>query len=355
MYSLGILQKDIKNYFGISQKKANLLSSLNIGFMFLSGPLTSALAVQFGCRKVIIISGLVHGFTYIASALMPNFNLILVTFGFIGGLSYGCTFLTGFNMLVEYFDVKLGIANGIAVASSGLGAFAFAPLTGFLTETYGWTKTLYILGLIAFLCVLFGSFLKPFENGLSKSDEMVTLHQNNIILKKESAIIKFLKEITNISLIRENKSFACIVVSNFFIFFAYYIPFIYIPVRANDLKIENYTWIISIIGMTNIPIRIFFGFLSDRKFLQAIHMNSFCLLLASVLLFGYFFLHTFELQIVFGFLFAIPMAGINCLPTKYLVDVVGSENFRNANGLTNLFRGLGALFGPYLAGFLNFV
>ncbi|RNA36815.1 monocarboxylate transporter 2 [Brachionus plicatilis] len=354
MYSLGIILKDIKNDFGITQKKANLLPSLNIGFRFLSGPLTSALASQFGCRKVIMLSALVHGAMYIISPLMPHFELMLVSFGFIGGISYGCTYLTGFNILVEYFDRKLGFVNGLAVAASGFGSFAFAPLTGYLITSFGWKITMYTMGLIHLLCFLFAAFLKPLKNDQpSKAFELENLQDKKDLVKKESAIRKFFKEIINFNLLRTNKSFFCLVISNFFVFFAYYIPFIYIPIRAQSLGIENYAWIISVIGMANIPIRILFGFLCDRKLLRAIHMNSFCLLLAAVLLFSYNYLNSFMLQIVFGFLFALPTAGINCLSTKYIVDAVGSENFRNANGITNMFKGIAVSLGPFLAGFLS--
>ena len=37
MYSFGIILGDIKTSFGVSQEKANLLASLNTGFLFCSG------------------------------------------------------------------------------------------------------------------------------------------------------------------------------------------------------------------------------------------------------------------------------------------------------------------------------
>lgn len=38
----------------------------------------------------------------------------------------------------------------------------------------------------------------------------------------------------------------------------------------------------------------------------------------------------------------------------YLVDLVGLENFNNATGIVNLFRGFGCFIGPYAAGNKNF-
>ena len=44
-------------------------------------------------------------------------------------------------------------------------------------------------------------------------------------------------------------------------------------------------------------------------------------------------------------------AGLNCLTTMYLCDLVGLEKFGNATGIVNLFRGFGCFLGPILAGF----
>ena len=71
-------------------------------------------------------------------------------------------------------------------------------------------------------------------------------------------VIEIMKEIINIRLLKENLAFLLIALSNFFIFFVYFIPFIYIPIRAKDLKIPNYPYLLSIIGIVNIPCRVKF-------------------------------------------------------------------------------------------------
>jgi hypothetical protein len=35
------------------------------------------------------------------------------------GIAFGCAYLTIFIILVDYFDKKLGIANGMTMAGSG--------------------------------------------------------------------------------------------------------------------------------------------------------------------------------------------------------------------------------------------
>ncbi len=49
-------------------------------------------------------------------------------------------------ILNDYFDQKLATANGITMAGSGVGAFAFSPFIKFLIENLQWKVTLIILG-----------------------------------------------------------------------------------------------------------------------------------------------------------------------------------------------------------------
>ncbi len=157
-----------------------------------------------------------------------------------------------------------------------------------------------------------------------------------------------LKEMGNLSLLKENFAFLLIVLSNFFIFSGYFIPYIYVPVRAKELGIANFALILSVIGILNIPGRLVFGFLADK--MSPTNLNSACALLASLSLWFYAPLTTFVTQCVFGAVFAIGIAGTNCLTTPYLKDIVGMEKFSNAMGIVNLFRGFGCFLGPFLGG-----
>ncbi len=85
----------------------------------------------------------------------------MFVFGIVGGVSYGCSFLTCTIILVSYFDKKLGLANGITMAGSGLGTFAFAPLTKLMLSKLGWKITMCTYGAIVLQCSVLGAFLRP--------------------------------------------------------------------------------------------------------------------------------------------------------------------------------------------------
>ena len=194
---------------------------------------------------------------------------MIFTFGVIGGISFGCTYLTCFIILVDFFDKRLGIATGLTMAGSGMGAFAFAPFTQFLITNFGWQDTMVILGSITLQCCVLGALLRPVEHFQKRNKkstiEMQALNSNDGDLNSDDEdrkgaetlkakksvkeiLVSIVKNMTDFRLLRENSSFFLISLSNFFVFFVYFIPFIYIPVRARELGIENYPWIISIIG-----------------------------------------------------------------------------------------------------------
>ena len=45
---------------------------------------------------------------------------------------------------------------------------------------------------------------------------------------------------------------------------------------------------------------------------------------------------------------------MNSLTTSYLLDMVDTDKFGNANGIINIARGIGCLFGPFFAGTFYF-
>jgi predicted MFS family arabinose efflux permease len=121
-----------------------------------------------------------------------------------------------------------------------------------------------------------------------------------------SISLKILKEMTDVKLLCQNVGFLFITMSGFFIFAGYFIPFLFIPIRARDeLGIQNYSLILSVIGIVNIPARLGFGFLADRKILSAVNLNFLCIIIATIPVWLYGLMNTFALQIVFAVFFAI--------------------------------------------------
>lgn len=128
--------------------------------------------------------------------------------------------------------------------------------------------------------------------------------------------VGILKEMSDFSLLRENLGFLLITLSNFFIFFGYFTPFLYITKIAeeNGIPKESASLLISIIGIVNIPARMLYGFIADRRIILPINLNTFSVIVGTLPLFFYFKLQAaFWSQIFFAVAFAIGIGKTNLL------------------------------------------
>jgi len=396
MYSFGVILTPIKEHYGVANDVANLLSSFNTGFLFCSGPIVAGLANQFGCRTVVMGGAIVTSLMYFLTVFSPTIYVCIVFYGIIGGLSTGCTYLASLIIIAEYFDKKRGIATGITMAGSGVGSFVFSPLIQYLIRTYDWKFTISVCSSIILQACVCGALLRPLpaineplqakkskqvelkaigdksgsseqqrQNStedrvietfsgsvysLNAADKDLPFYQRNKLLR---IVIGILKEMTDFRLLVQNFPFLLVTLSNLFIFLGYFTPFLFITKVADNNNIENSSLLISIIGIVNIPFRMLFGLIADRRWVSAINLNTLSVLIATVPLFLYKALqYTFWSQAIFSFLFAVGMAGMNSLTTMYLVEIVGMKKFSNATGIINLFRGFGCFLGPFIGGLI---
>lgn len=129
----------------------------------------AGLANQFGCRTVVMGGGIVTSLMYISTVFSPSIYIIMITYGIIGGISTGCTYLASLIIIPDYFDKKRGIATGITMAGSGVGSFAFAPIIEYLIEHYDWKFTMSICASIILQTVVCGALLRPINPKRSSS------------------------------------------------------------------------------------------------------------------------------------------------------------------------------------------
>ena len=141
---------------------------------------------------------------------------------------------------------------------------------------------------------------------------MYSLHREKKPFYKKNKFCQLsfdiLKEMTNFSLLTQNAAFTLIVVSNFFLFSGFFLPYIYIRRIAKETtKMENSELLLVTIGILNVPFRLFFGFVADRRYLTPLNLNTLCVFIATVPFFIYkeILSHSVWGQYVFASAFAI--------------------------------------------------
>lgn len=135
--------------------------------------------------------------------------------------------------------------------------------------------------------------------------------------------VGILKEMTDFRLLIENFGFLLIVFSNFFVFSGFFTPFLYITkiAESHGISTERAAFLISIVGIVNIPMRMLFGFVADRRFITPINLNSFSIAVSTVGLFFYFKLqYAYWSNVVFAILLAIGIGEFSILRQKTLIN-----------------------------------
>lgn len=160
-YTFGIFLGEFVVYFGEGKGKVAWVGSLLSGVYLSAGPIVSALANKFGCRAVCIAGSVVACVAFVLSTMSTSVNMLMLTYGVLGGFGFGMIYLPAVVAVGYYFETKRSLATGIAVCGSGVGTFAFAPFATYLLKLFGWKNSLLIFAGLILNCAVFGAMMRP--------------------------------------------------------------------------------------------------------------------------------------------------------------------------------------------------
>lgn len=162
-YTFGVFLGEFVKFFGEGKGKTAWVGSLLSGMYLSAGPVVSALTNKFGCRTVCIAGSIIGCAAFVLSTFSPNVNVLMLTYGVMGGIGFGLIYLPAVVCVGYYFETKRSLATGIAVCGSGFGTFAFAPLATMLLENFDWQGANLILAGLILNCAVFGAMMRPLE------------------------------------------------------------------------------------------------------------------------------------------------------------------------------------------------
>ncbi|XP_071454040.1 monocarboxylate transporter 12 isoform X2 [Hetaerina americana] len=162
-YSFGIFYLEFLHYFKEGKGKTAWIASILVGVTLCSGPISSVLVNRYGCRPVTIAGAILASACMILSMFAEDVLTLYFTIGVGTGFGFGLMYLPAIVSVTCYFERRRSLATGIAVCGSGLGTFLFAPLTGWLIETFGWRGALLLISSATMHCVIFGGMFRPLE------------------------------------------------------------------------------------------------------------------------------------------------------------------------------------------------
>ena len=162
-YAFGVLLPIFKDYFQAPNSKVALVGSLLVGVYLCAGPIVSGLVNRFGCRSVAMAGSVLASTGFMLGSFAPNLELLILTYGVLGGLGFGMIYLPSIVSVGYYFEKKRAMATGIAVCGSGIGTFIFSPLNDFLLDVFDWRNLLFLQAGIILNCAVCAMLMRPLE------------------------------------------------------------------------------------------------------------------------------------------------------------------------------------------------
>ncbi|XP_041372889.1 monocarboxylate transporter 7-like [Gigantopelta aegis] len=160
-FSFGILLIDLLDFFHETRAKTAWVGSTLLGMSMIMGPVVSFLLKYFSCRQMVISGTLLTVASFISSVFSPTVDILILTYGFIGGIGMGMIFIPAIIIVGLYFNKKRAIATGIATSGAGVGVFVYGYLCDYLLEEYDWRGTILILSGLLLNCVVCGVVFRP--------------------------------------------------------------------------------------------------------------------------------------------------------------------------------------------------
>ena len=151
IYSFGLLLPLIGKEFDVGKTEASLIHTLMTVMTLGSAPVVAEATKRFGHRAVTLAGTLVAMFglaaagLYISFADEPAIVILYICVGGFTGFGFGMMYLPAIDIVEHWFSRRLGLANGIAAAGSGLGQFIIAPLLQFIQQNLSLSHTFFCL------------------------------------------------------------------------------------------------------------------------------------------------------------------------------------------------------------------
>jgi len=155
LYSVGTLAPELSETFGWSHGAIQLGSLISIIVTLVSLPIVSILSDKFGVRIVTLCSIILASISLFLHAFLPNqiFFLYLLV-GITAASCAGTLPLTWTKMVTNWFHERLGLALGLTLLGTGLGAALLKPITAGLIAEFGWRGAYVGLAILPLVLVL---------------------------------------------------------------------------------------------------------------------------------------------------------------------------------------------------------
>src|SRR6202008_2570623 len=153
VYAWSVFRVPLSKQFGWSISEVTLTFTISIFVLGIAAFFGGLWLNRVGPRAVALTGGVLYGLgVFLASFSYYKLLWLYLSYGVIGGIGLGFSYIVPVAVLVKWFPDRRGLITGIAVGGFGAGALVTAPVATRLIQSVGVLNTFAYLG-IAYLVI----------------------------------------------------------------------------------------------------------------------------------------------------------------------------------------------------------
>jgi OFA family oxalate/formate antiporter-like MFS transporter len=350
-YSFGVFVKSFDADFGMTRAATSGIFSAYMLLCCLLAATGGWALDKYGPRKVGIFMGVFTGFSLILTSRVRAPWQLLITYSLFLSLGTGPAYGVVNSTTSRWFVKKRGIAVGITSAGGGVGAIVLAPFATYLISNFDWRTAFIVLGFTSGIGMIAASFLLIKEPsrmghlpyGMNSRQPTDNIPPEENILDPPGVPLQHAWKMNQFWLLG---------LSWLFLSLALHMVFIHVVPYAVDTGIPpmDAAFILSMIGLANIPGRLTAGKLSDMTGTKALGVSCALIQLGALLWLmdssKLWMFYVFAL--IYGFLWGASATVITLLT----VDIFGTPSLGTIMGMMSSGWAIGAAIGPAVGGYL---
>ncbi|KAF5093441.1 hypothetical protein D0Z00_004062 [Geotrichum galactomycetum] len=175
------------SYPGATALDYNFITGLAFGLGQAGSPFAIALCNYVPHRVVVLIGAACIAASFIGGSFVSTIGQLYVTLGLLQGVGIFLVYIPSSSLVPGWFDKKLGLANGVAMAGSGLGGVVFTLAAQHIIDTSGVRSSMRILGIVASVgCAVTALLCKkfPMDSDVTVSDAPVEPVKEKVVDKR---------------------------------------------------------------------------------------------------------------------------------------------------------------------------
>jgi len=153
-WSLGVFFKALENEFGWSRSLTSSSYTFMVVGYAVSTMVAGRLSDKYSARPILLVSALLAGPAIALCSRIETVALLQILL-FIVGLGSGALLTVPVSTVQRWFHnrPRSGVALGVVMAGTGVGALVFAPVINHLIAAYGWRQAFVFCGVFFFVAV----------------------------------------------------------------------------------------------------------------------------------------------------------------------------------------------------------